>query len=264
MAIKIPNKAFLSFSFKQCVDTFWRAGMQVEQHWQKASERDSALGILKKNLETLLSHEEEQVKTLAQELLEHYPSDEASMQNWLMKLERLAKKDLKDSDFLISTVDQFDKEKSISHPIHIVLDNLRSSFNVGSLFRTAEALGILKIHLCGYTPTPENSKTAKSALGTDDWIEWKYWESTLECLEHLKSEGVTLYAFETEQNATCLSEVVPASSCGLILGNERYGLSSPVLNKADNILKINLHGKKNSLNVGICGAIAMNHFVENI
>ncbi|OUS00219.1 hypothetical protein A9Q84_01380 [Halobacteriovorax marinus] len=181
-----------------------------------------------------------------------------------MKLERLAAKDLKDSDFLISTVDQFDKEDTKSHPIHIVLDNLRSSFNVGSLFRTAEALGIEQIHLCGYTPTPENSKTAKSALGTDEWIKWTYWESTLECLEHLKSEGVTLYAFETEQNAILLSEVKPASKSAIILGNERYGLSSPTLNRADHILKINLHGKKNSLNVGICGAIALNHFVETI
>ena len=263
MAIKIPNKAFLSFSYKQCVDTMWRAGKQIEDNWENAQKRDVALKYIADNLSALHKHEDSLVCELSKSLEENFPKDPQTMQNWLMILERLMKKDLRDSDFLVSTVDQFDKSEINISPIHLVLDNLRSSFNVGSLFRTAEALGIEMIHLCGYTPTPENSKTAKSALGTDKWVQWKSWESTLECLDYLKSVGHTLYAFETEASATNLLNLKPAEKSTIILGNERYGLSSPVLNRADELVKITLHGKKNSLNVGICGAMAIYHFVEN-
>jgi tRNA G18 (ribose-2'-O)-methylase SpoU len=264
MAIKIPNKAFLSFSYKQCVDTLWRAGKQIEDHWTKEEQRKDALGYIYENLKTLKTHEEAQVSKLADELYQSFPADKISLQNWLMTLERIAKKDLRDSDFLVSTIDEFDKLDIEKVPVQVVLDNLRSSFNVGSLFRTAEALGIDMIHLCGYTPTPENSKTAKSALGTDQWVKWKYWPSTAECLDSLKNEGHTLYAFETESSAITLKEITPAKKSVIILGNERYGLSSPILKRADQLVKINLNGKKNSLNVGICGAIALHDFTAKL
>jgi tRNA G18 (ribose-2'-O)-methylase SpoU len=264
MAIKIPNKAFLSFSYKQCVDTLYRAASQIESSWSKESQRLDALAHLKGNIETILAHEETQIQDLAKSILEKFPKEEKEMSFWVMDLERLAKKDLRDSDFLVSTIDDFDKSDLKKLPIHLVLDNLRSSFNVGSLFRTAEALGVSKIHLCGYTATPDNSKTAKSALGTDNWVEWKYWESTAECLNFLKSTGFKTYAFETEATALTLEEVPIDSAVALILGNEKYGLSAPILKQADYITKISLIGKKNSLNVSICGAIAMNHFSQKL
>ena len=262
MAIKIPNKAFLSFSYKQCVDTLWRAGKQIEDHWEKEDQRVDALSFIEKNLKTLIKHEEEKVKSIAIDLLEQYPTSPETMQNWLMTIEREMKKDLRDTDFLVSTIDDFDKSEITKIPVQIVLDNLRSSFNVGSLFRTAEALGVEMIHLCGYTPTPENSKTAKSALGTDEWVKWKYWESALECLESLKEDGVKIYAFETEASAININDIETTSSCAIVLGNERYGLSSPTLKRADQLVKIKLNGKKNSLNVGTCGAIALHHFAS--
>jgi tRNA G18 (ribose-2'-O)-methylase SpoU len=264
MAIKIPNKAFLSFGHKQCVDTLWRAGKQIEDHWEKEDQRVDALSFIKSNLKTLVSHEEHQVKEISNTLLERFPDSRESMQDWLMTLERVMKKDLRDTDFLVSTVDDFNKEEIEKAPIQIVLDNLRSSFNVGSLFRTAEALGIEMIHLCGYTPTPDNSKTAKSALGTDEWVKWKYWESSLECLDSLKKDNVKIYAFETEASAINLTEIKTVESCAIVLGNERYGLSSPTLKRADQLVKINLNGKKNSLNVGTCGAIALHHLTSLI
>lgn len=264
MAIKIPNKSFLSFSYKQCVDTLWRAGRQIEDHWEKEDQRESALKFIYGNLRTLKRHEEVQVSELATELYEKFPNSRESLQDWLMILERVSKKDLRDSDFLVSTIDEFDKSEIKTVPVQIVLDNLRSSFNVGSLFRTAEALGIEMIHLCGYTPTPENSKTAKSALGTDQWVKWKAWDSTIDCLESLKSDGVKLYAFETEASAKSLKEIEPSKKSAIILGNERYGLSSPILKRADQLVKIELSGKKNSLNVGICGAIALHDFATKL
>lgn len=259
MAIKIPNKAFLSFTYKQCVNTLWRAFKQVEDHWAKEVIREEALSILKKNLETLKSHEDSLQSELAVDLLANYPQDQETLQILLMKLERIEKKDLKDSDFIISTIDDFAKVNNNPSPVHLILDNLRSSFNVGSLFRTAEAIGVKEVHLCGYTPTPDNSKTAKSALGTDKWIKWKYWESSLECIDSLKSQGIEILAFETEKNAQSLSNIDEIGECAIVLGNEKYGLNESVLNRASHILKIDLGGKKNSLNVGTCGAIAMYH-----
>lgn len=264
MAIKIPSKAFLSFSYKQCVDTLWRAGKQIEDHWEKEEQRLDALSFIHGNLKTLVTHEEAKVKAISEELLDRFPDDIETMQNWLMTLERVMKKDLRDTDFLVSTIDDFDKSEIPKVPVQLVLDNLRSSFNVGSLFRTAEALGVEMIHLCGYTPTPENSKTAKSALGTDEWVKWKYWESSLECLDSLKSDGVKIYAFETEASAININGIEPVKNCAVVLGNERYGLSSPTLKRADQLVKINLNGKKNSLNVGTCGAIALHHFASSL
>lgn len=262
MAVKIPNKAFLSFTYKQCVNTLYRAFKQVEDHWDREKIRIDALKILNANLTTLVKHEDEVQARLATELLELFPTDQESLQTLLMKLERLEQKDLKDSDFLISTIDDFAKVNENPSPIHLVLDNLRSSFNVGSLFRTAEAIGIKEIHLCGYTPTPENSKTAKSALGTDKWISWKYWESSLECVDTLKAQGVEILAFETEKSAVSLSKINEIGECAIILGNEKYGLNQSILKRADQIMKIDLGGKKNSLNVGTCGAIAMYQLAE--
>jgi len=260
MAIDIPNKAFLSFSFRQCVNTLYRIGIQIEQQWEHQQNREKALGILKENLKSLSAHEDLRIKLFVSELMSLFPKSNRGMQDWLMHIERHQQQDLKDSDFLISSEDTANRKMKETVPVHLVLDNLRSSFNVGSIFRTAEALGARSIHLCGYTPTPENSKTGKSALGSDLWVEWKYWESTLECLDFLHKEGVILYGFETTACAVDLRESLPVFPCALVLGNERYGLSETILKRMDHLLQIKMTGRKNSLNVSICAAIALNHF----
>lgn len=259
MAFNIPDKAFLSFGRKQCLDTLWRIGRQMDEHWHNEKERLASLAALERYLGTLREHSSDYIQQQAQKLHELFPTDQVSMQNWLMYLEREMGQDVKDSDFLISTEDTDEVKNFQPHPVHLVLDNLRSSFNVGSLFRSAEAFGASEIHLCGYTPTPENSKTAKSALGTDHWIKWRYWENTLDCLDWLKSEGITSYALETEANAIELEKINNPNASAIVLGNERYGLGEPVLKKCDFIVKVNLSGRKNSLNVGTCGAIALHH-----
>ncbi len=261
MAFNIPAPTFLSFGRKQCLDTLWRIGRQLEQHFSNESEREAALKSIGLYLRTLLNHEDDYIQEQANSLLEIEILGPRDLEAWLMHLERELKIDLKDSDFLVSTEDtETEQEK---RPIQLVLDNLRSAFNVGSLFRTAEALGVEHIHLCGYTPTPENSKVAKSALGTENWTNWTYWENSLECLKELKEKGVYSYALETEASATKLGDVQTKFPCALVLGNERYGLGEPVLRKADELVIIPLTGKKNSLNVGTCGAIVLNKFIGN-
>lgn len=258
MAFNIPAATFLSFGRKQCLDTLWRIGRQLEQHFSNEPEKTAALKSISTYLTTLLGHEDKYIVEQAKALLEIELLSASDLQRWLMHLERELKIDLKDSDFLVSTKDTETSGEKL--PIHLVLDNLRSAFNVGSLFRTAEALGVEHIHLCGYTPTPENSKVAKSALGTENWTNWTYWENSLECLVSLKEKGVFSYALETEKNATALLDVEPRFPCALVLGNERYGLGEPVLRRTDELVIIPLSGKKNSLNVGTCGAIVLNHF----
>ena len=262
MAFNIPVKTFLSFGRKQCLDTLYRIGLQLEQHYGNEKERGLALASIDSYLEVLEGHEDAYIKKQAEYLKNIEIKDLVSLQNWIMHLERELKVDLKDSDFIVSTEDRKESEEKL--PIHLVLDNLRSAFNVGSLFRTAEALGIEEIHLCGYTPSPENSKVAKSALGTEDWTKWTYWENSLECLEALKERGIKTYALETESGATPLEEVQVQAPCALVLGNERYGLGEPVLRKTDELVVIPLRGRKNSLNVGNCGAIVLNYFTTRL
>jgi tRNA G18 (ribose-2'-O)-methylase SpoU len=263
MAMNIPSKAFLSFGFKQCVNVFHRMGTQLESQWHKEDKRILALDNLKSHLTELseLSKDAEVLK-LVHELLSSFPDCEQSLGQWLMKLERHGQMDLHDAQFLVSTEDTDEIKREVPYRIHLVLDNLRSSFNVGSIFRTAESLGVQTIHLCGYTATPENSKTAKSALGTDDWVEWKYWEGTFDCIEHLKNEGFSLYGLETAKEAVSLSELAPSGPCALVFGNERFGLCDTVLEQMDEVVQIELHGKKNSLNVGSCAAISIYQFSQ--
>lgn len=263
MAFQIPHKAFLSFGAKQCIDTLWRIGKQIDQQWEKTEEREKSLKVLLEYLDVLHEHSVEKVSAKAIELKSIFPKTCEELQNFLMNLERENQLDLKDSDFLITTEDTEERIEEELYPIHLVLDNLRSSFNVGSIFRTAEALGAKEIHLCGYTPTPDNAKTKKSALGTDNWIKWTYWESSLECIQALNSQGIHTYALETEEKAKAIESFKPSFPCALIFGNERYGLGSPTLKLSSELLKITLSGKKNSLNVGTCAAITLNHMVNS-
>lgn len=264
MSFNIPKKAWLSFSRKQTIDSLLRMAAQIEQGWEKLDYRNSELALLENYLENLeLHHPSEKIQKIAQDIISKVPlnpNDPNSIQQFQMFLEREDKRDLKDEDFLISTQDSAQEKMAVEVPVVLVLDNLRSSFNVGSLFRSAESFGIKHIHLCGYTPTPENSKTARSSLGTENWIHWKYWESTFDCLNHLKNTGHTIYAFETEQKAIQLEKLSPQSPAVLLLGNERYGLSEEILKFADHTIQIKMSGRKNSLNVSVCGAIAMNYF----
>lgn len=262
MAFQIPPKAFHSFSLRQVVDSLYR----LIRQWE-SSPSDSKNYLANEKayfsyLSALKTHQNQDVLKLARDLEEFdlTTGSHRTLESLAMFLERELQKDLRESDFLISTEDTATKKQSQepTHEVVLVLDNLRSAFNVGSLFRSAEALGAKTLYLCGYTATPENSKSAKSALGTQDWINWEYSESTIECLTNLKKDGYELLAFETSKEALPLAQFKPsARKIAIVLGNERYGLAEPVLNQVDHILEIPMFGRKNSLNVAVCGALAL-------
>jgi tRNA G18 (ribose-2'-O)-methylase SpoU len=143
--------------------------------------------------------------------------------------------------------------------LSILLDNIRSIWNVGSIFRTADGLGISKLYLCGITPTPENETIRKTSLGAEEHVAWEYARNGLEVAKKLKDEGCILLALEQDPRAVPISHFsFPDSpSTILILGNEITGVDPELLDLSDYIIQIPMHGYKFSLNVEVAFAIAV-------
>jgi 23S rRNA (guanosine2251-2'-O)-methyltransferase len=150
-------------------------------------------------------------------------------------------------------------DTSGSPRIETFLDNIRSSYNVGSIFRTADGAGISHLYLCGITPTPEHSKVAKTALGADSTVAWSYHMNGLEVIMDLKDRGWRLWALESGPKAHPFFEAVlatPTQPILLIVGNERAGVDPEILNSCDNILSLPMSGHKQSLNVSVAFGVA--------
>lgn len=156
--------------------------------------------------------------------------------------------DILDSDLPEST-DTAQRSFALQMPLTVVLDSIRSAFNVGGIFRSAECFGVQEIVLCGYTPLPDQPQVAKAALGTEQRILWKYEEDILTSIHRLKTSGMTCYALETVAHAPDVADTKWAFPAALILGNERFGLNPEVISACDAVVRIPLFGLKNSLNV---------------
>ena len=169
-------------------------------------------------------------------------------------IEQEFSKNPKDDEFIILKDDEHPLKKVII-PLYLIIDDLRSAFNVGSIFRSAECFGVSHIYLCGYTPTPENKKVQKTAMGTDEYVKWSAHTSVEQVIKELKKDEFTIYALETTSKAKDISKIKFKKPCALILGNEALGISKKTLKLADEIIQIPLSGWKNSLNVGVCTAI---------
>jgi len=140
--------------------------------------------------------------------------------------------------------------------IKVVLDNLRSVFNVGSIFRTSECLALGELVLCGTTPTPEHPNMSKTAMGTCERVSWRHTERTVDAILELKEKGYRIYALETAEAAVSVMTFKPDHPFALVLGNESLGISPTVLSLCDMCLALPVMGWKNSLNVGVAFAIA--------
>ena len=141
------------------------------------------------------------------------------------------------------------------HPLYLILDHLRSAFNVGSLFRTADAARLAGVYTCGYTAHPPHPKLDKTALGTLQYIETRHFETTLEAIEHLRARDVPVWALETTSQSRCYTELSYPRPLGLVVGNEALGVSHEVLERCDQLVEIPMYGYKNSLNVAAAGAV---------
>jgi len=145
---------------------------------------------------------------------------------------------------------------------YVALDHIRSVYNVGSIFRTADAFGVSKLYLCGITPTPPRSDLEKTALGAEKTVPWEYKNNIVDLIKELKEKGVQIISLEkTPQSIKILEAKFQFPLC-LMLGNEVSGVSKEVLELSDMILYIPMYGKKESLNVSVAFGIAA-HIVAN-
>lgn len=146
--------------------------------------------------------------------------------------------------------------------IYLVLDNIRSMENVGSIFRTADAAGVAKIYLCGITPKPPRKEIDKTALGAVDFVDWEHQDNLKFLISNLKKSGVKIIALEQDKRSIPYTQLnsesgILDSDFALIVGNEVDGVSSEILDLCDKIIEIPMHGQKNSLNVAVATGIAL-------
>jgi len=135
------------------------------------------------------------------------------------------------------------------NPIHVVLDNLRSAYNVGSIFRTADAGAVEHIYLCGMSAHPPHKKIEKTALGAHEYIPWSYYEKTKDCVTDLKKKSIPIIAIEiTDTSKPCIDYIWP-SPVAVVFGNEVMGIQERILKIADAIIHIPMYGYKNTINV---------------
>lgn len=149
-------------------------------------------------------------------------------------------------------------------PIIIVLDNIRSLNNIGSFFRTADAFNIEKIYLCGITAIPPHRDIQKTALGATETIEWEHVESTLELVQKLKEEGISIASIEQAQTTTLLQNIpsLNYNKIALVFGNEVDGVDQKVIDNSNYIIEIPQFGTKHSLNVSVCAGVVLWEFVK--
>lgn len=140
-------------------------------------------------------------------------------------------------------------------PLYFVLDNLRSAFNVGSIFRTCDILRVKGLFLCGYTACPPHAKLEKTALGTIDYVPWRYFETAVDAVEWLRDCGVAVWAAETTSESVTYDTAAFPDELAIVLGNEALGVSRGVLERCDGLVEIPTRGYKNSLNVASACAV---------
>ena len=141
----------------------------------------------------------------------------------------------------------------------IVLDNIRSAFNVGSIFRTADAAQNTQIYLCGMTPTPENPKICKTSLGAEKTVKWQYFSNTLNAIEDLKQKNIPIYSVELTEKSKHFQTFSyfkqKEEKIALVFGHEINGISQPILDLSNDFIYIPMKGEKESLNVAITASI---------
>lgn len=158
------------------------------------------------------------------------------------------------------TVEEFKRKRKI--PLVVVLDNVRSLNNIGSIFRTSDAFRIERLCLCGITATPPSPEIHKTALGAEDSVDWSYYADTMEAVADLKEGGYTVCALEQVNGSVSLDRFRPdpGEKYAVIAGHEVNGVAQEVVNAADVCLEIPQEGTKHSLNVAVSAALAIWHF----
>ena len=170
---------------------------------------------------------------------------------------------LKNSE--LNRINNTEFKSSKKTPLIVILDNIRSLNNIGSVFRTSDAFLIEKIYLCGITAKPPHKDIHKTALGATDSVEWEHVDDTLALIHQLKSEGTTVVSIEQAEESVSLEgfKTKPNTTYAIIFGNEVKGVAQEVVSASDYIVEIPQYGTKHSLNISVsCGLVIWDLFVK--
>ncbi|MDO4230056.1 MAG: RNA methyltransferase [Capnocytophaga sp.] len=171
---------------------------------------------------------------------------------------------LANSELIRLDIEEF--KKATKTPLIVILDNIRSLNNIGSVFRTSDAFLIEKIYLCGITATPPNKEIHKTALGATESVDWEYAKDTLGVVNQLKSENVCVMSIEQTKNAIKLNDFQPQKDkkYAIIFGNEVKGVEQEVVSISDGVIEIPQYGTKHSLNVSVSAGIVIWDFWQKL
>ena len=170
---------------------------------------------------------------------------------------------------LVTEIGRIDRDAFVQAeklPLVVVLDNVRSLHNVGSVFRTSDAFRVERIVLCGITATPPSVEIHKTALGAEDVVEWQYFESTVDAVAALRGEGCKIYSIEQCQGSIALQDFVtaPGERYAVVFGNEVKGVQQVVVDASDGALEIPQFGTKHSLNVSVTAGMVIWEFARKL
>ena len=174
-----------------------------------------------------------------------------------MQINILLMRKLRMEELNRKSVDEF--KESEKNPVIAVLENIRSAYNVGSVFRTADAFLIESIFITGYTAKPPHKEITKTALGAQDSVNWKYFETTKEAIEHLKKDGYKIFAVEQVTDSISLEKIhdLPVNKIAFIFGNEVTGVDQEIISLCDGCVEIPQFGMKHSLNISVAAGIVL-------
>ncbi len=169
----------------------------------------------------------------------------------------MEKRKLKNSELERKSVSEF--KDATKTPLIVILDNVRSLNNIGSVFRTCDAFLIEKLYLCGITATPPHKDIHKTALGATETVTWEYAQNTLDIVTKLQQDNIKVFAIEQAENAVMLQNFHPQSTeiCAVIFGNEVKGVQQNVVNACNGVLEIPQFGSKHSLNIAVSAGVVL-------
>ena len=257
------QEVFLSLDPNRQIKVSLDLVSRIESVWEEETLREKLIDKLKFHL-SWMTYSKDFKKLKPKELLKSLEGEVTlrKILNVATAFERKLNVSSKDEQMLVKSEDTTETKGRIQ-PLYLILDNLRSAHNVGSIFRTADCFGVKHIYLVGYTATPEDPSVKKTAMGTDDFVSWSHVEKLNDLLDQLKNKGVRVVALETADGAELLSEASVKKESALLLGNERFGLEPKHLEQADQILEIPMLGRKNSLNVSNACSVAIYTIVNS-
>ena len=163
-----------------------------------------------------------------------------------------------------SVPEEKDIKKIKRNPIFFVLDEIIDTYNIGSMFRLADAISVEKMYLCGKMEYPPSSRIHKAAVGTENWIPWEKTGSTLETVKKLKKKDVYIIVVEQSNDSTSYKKLKPRFPCAIVVGNESYGLDKKIIKEADVIVELPMYGINRSFNVWGTAAVVSYKVLESL